>query len=142
MLLTIIAVVLITTAKKRTKEPEQNGAIAHFAKNEKPSLQPKQENPEICIVRLDEQEEMVFEGSILEPVLLGEGEPSPVLAKDADEDAVLSRLVWRDGTVWAMQNREGVLVNGAPARKNACLSAGDIVRVAGADYRIFYSANN
>jgi len=35
-----------------------------------------------------------------------------------------------------------VLVNGAPARKNACLSVGDVVRIADADYRIFYSAND
>ena len=142
VLLAILAVVLIATTKKRTKKPEQNGAIVRFAKSEKPSAEPEQENPAICIVRLGEQEEMVFEGSISEPILLGEGEGSPILAKNAEEEAIISRLVWRDGTVWAMQNREDVLVNGAPARKNACLSVGDVVRIADADYRIFYSAND
>ena len=44
-------------------------------------------------------------------------------AKDADEEEIETRLTWRDGTVWAMQNRQGVLVNGAPARTNASSAA-------------------
>ncbi len=141
LLFTILAVVLISTARKNTKKPEQSSAVARFTKSEKSSAESKQENPAICIVRLGETEKMVFEGPILEPILLGEGEKSPILAKDAEADTIISRLVWRDGTVWAMQNREDVLVNGAPARKNACLSVGDVLRIADADYRIFYSAN-
>ncbi|MEA4914952.1 MAG: VWA domain-containing protein [Christensenella sp.] len=141
VLLAILAVVIIATGKKRVKKQEQNGAIARFAKSEEPFVQPKQENPAICIVLLGKQETIVFQGSISEPISLGEGEDSPILPKTAEDEAVISRLVWRDGTVWAMQNREDVLVNGSPARKNACLSVGDVLRIADADYRIFYSAN-
>ncbi|NCB05610.1 MAG: hypothetical protein EOM69_08825 [Clostridia bacterium] len=141
VLVAILAVVLVLAGKKRAAKQTQRGAVARFAKNEKSSTQLEQENPVMCIVQLGEQEKIVFEGSILEPVLLGEGEDTPILTKTAEDEAIVSRLVWRDGTVWAMQNREDVLVNGSPARKNACLADGDVLRIAEADYRIFYSAN-
>lgn len=136
-----LTVLLVLIKKKRVGKSEKKAAVARFEKTTAQPVPPAQENPVICIVRLGEKEEIVFEGALKDPILLGTGERTPILEKGADEEDIATRLVWRDGTIWAMQNREGVLVNGAPARKNACLSVGDVLRVADAEYRIFYSAN-
>ena len=138
----ILAALILALTKKRGTTRTHKTAIARFDKNQVLSAPPAEENPAICIVRLGEREEIVFEGAMNEPILLGAGEKTPVLDKTAAQEDVVSRLVWRDGTVWAMQNAEGVLVNGVPARTNACLAVGDVLRVADADYRIFYSAHD
>lgn len=142
VLAAILVALILALTKKRGTASTHKTAIARFDKNQVQSAPPAEENPVICIVRLGEREEIVFEGAMNEPILLGAGEKTPVLDKTATQENVVSRLVWRDGTVWAMQNGEGVLVNGAPARKNACLAVGDVLRVADADYRIFYSAHD
>ena len=141
----IAASVTVLCLKKRRPKSEPSGAVVRFSQptaQQRQSAQPaaQQENPMICIVRLGEQEEIVFEGAMREPILLGEGAGTPILRETAADQAK-TRLVWRDGTVWAMQNSQGVLVNGAQARTNACLNIGDVLHVDGADYRIFYSAN-
>jgi len=141
VVIAVLAALLVLLTKKRGGKSEKKAAIAHFDKTAAQSALPAAENPVICIVRLGEKEEIVLQGALKEPILLGAGEKTPVLEKGANEEDVMTRLVWRDGTVWAMQNSEGVLVNGAPARKNACLSAGDVLRVADREYRIFYGAN-
>ncbi len=141
VVLAILAALILTLSKKRGSQNTQKSAVARFDKNQAQATPPKEETPVICIVRLGEQEEIVYEGALKEPILLGTGEKTPILEKTAAEEDIVSRLIWRDGTVWAMQNSEGVLVNGAPARTNACLAVGDVLHVADADYRIFYSAN-
>ena len=141
VVIAVLAVLLVLLTKKRVGKSEKKAAFTRFDKTTAKSAPPTQENPVICIVRLGEKEEIIFEGALKEPILLGTGEKTPILEKGADEEDIATRLVWRDGTIWAMQNSEGVLVNGVPARKNACLSVGDVLRVAYAEYRIFYSAN-
>ena len=142
VVIAILTALTIALTRKRGGKSAQKAAIARFDKTAAQEAPPAEENPVICIVRLGEKEEIVFEGSLKEPILLGSGEKTPVLPKDADEEEIETRLTWRDGTVWAMQNRQGVLVNGAPARTNACLAVGDVLRVSDADYRIFYSARD
>ncbi len=148
----IVAAILVMASKKRRKQPESESSspVVRFAPpavsqatpkgRQQPAPAPQPENPMICIVRLGEQEDIVFEGTLQKAILLGDGEGSPILPETAAEQAK-THLIWRDGTVWAMQNREGVLVNGAQARTNACLNIGDVLRVGDAEYRIFYSAN-
>lgn len=142
----IAASIVVVLVRKRRKKAESqpNGTIVRFTQPTTPQAarqtasQP--ENPMICIVRLGEPEEIVFEGTLQKAILLGEGEVTPILPETAAEQAK-TRLVWREGTVWAMQNSEGVLINGAQARTNACLNIGDVLHLGDADYRIFYSAN-
>lgn len=133
------AVVVLTTRKNRRKN-EEGGAAVRFAPAPEPKKVQQAEKPMICIVKLGEKEEILVEGALTEEILLGEGETTPILPKSTKE-GIKTRLIWRDGTVWAMQNSEGVLVNGQQARANACLNVGDVLQVCGVDYRIFYSAN-
>ncbi len=138
----IAAAVVVLATRKHGKKSQGSSAAVRFdtaPEPQKPAQKP-QENPKICIVRLGEKEEIVHEGAMNEEILLGEGEGAPILPKTAQE-GVKTRLVWRDGTIWAMENSQGVLVNGAQARVNACLGVGDVLTVCGAEYRIFYSAN-
>ena len=137
-LIAIAAVVTIIATKKRRRSSD-NPAILRYAPIAAPQTAQRKETPTICIVRLGEKDEILLEGALTEPVFLGEGEENPILPKTEAERAK-TKLVWRDGTVWAMQNGEGVLVNGVQARTNACLSVGDVLHLCGADYRIFYSA--
>ena len=133
----VIAVVSIATAKKH-RAASENQAVVKYAPSAAPQAAAKPDNPTICIVRLGKTDEILFEGALTKPIYLGDEEETPILQK-ANAEQAKTVLVWRDGTVWAMQNGVGVLVNGAQARTNACLSVGDVLHVGSADYRIFYS---
>ena len=139
-LVAVVCVVAAIMAKKRKRNGD-HAAMLRYAPVDAPQTAPRRENPTICIVRLGEKDEILFEGALTEAIYLGTSEGNPILPK-ADAGQAKTKLVWRDGTVWAMQNSQSVLVNGAQARTNACLSVGDVLNVDRIDYRIFYSAHD
>lgn len=136
----IAAGIVILIARKNRRKNEDGSAIVRFAPVAQPQQSQRIENPLICIVRLGEKEDIVFEGPMKEPIFLGKDKDTPVLS-ETEKARAKATLVWRDGTVWSMQNGQDVLINGIKARTNACLSIGDVLHISGADYRIFYSAD-
>ncbi|MEA4870824.1 MAG: hypothetical protein VB062_09365 [Christensenella sp.] len=149
----VIAIV-IAAAVNRKKQKKESDSFVRFSQDA--SARPANPAPHsagkantaraasagVCIVRLGEREEIVFEGDLSEPLPLGKGEGvSPALAKDAADGDVFCRLICRDGMVWATQMREGALVNGVSARINTRLMPGDVLRIADVDYRVFFSVD-
>lgn len=159
LVVVLAAVVALRVAKKRKKHKKEEDSFVRFsadasAKTAGTPARPaataarvsrtEEEKPvaSICIVRLGDREEIVFEGTLTDALLLGRSEgASPILSKTAASEEMDCRLVSRDGAVWATQLRDGTLINGAPSRVNARLAPGDVLRIADSDYRIFYSVD-